>query len=63
MRDTKRRDNKGRVLHSGESQDVTGRYCYRYRDPFGKRKAGIKVSHFMPILCLHFRNMKFYEEK
>ena len=39
MRDTKRRDNKGRVLHSGESQDATGRYCYRYRDPFGKRKA------------------------
>lgn len=39
MRDTKRRDNKGRVLHNGESQDATGRYCYRYQDPLGKRKA------------------------
>ena len=35
----KRRDKKGRVLQNGESQDASGRYCYRYMDAKGKRKA------------------------
>ena len=35
----KRRDNKGRVLLMGESQDVTGRYRYKYIDALGKRKS------------------------
>ena len=39
MSNTKRRDNKGRVLQHGESQDASGRYCYRYVDALGKRKA------------------------
>ena len=39
MSNTKRRDNKGRVLQHGEIQDASGRYCYRYVDALGKRKA------------------------
>ena len=31
-----RRDNKGRVLHTGESQRADGRYLYKYTDRFGK---------------------------
>lgn len=37
MSNSKRRDNKGRVLQNGESQDAKGRYSYRYTDAFGKR--------------------------
>ena len=33
-----RRDNKGRKLATGESQDKDGRYRYKYNDSFGKRK-------------------------
>ena len=39
MSEAKRRDKKGRVLFMGEAQDSTGRYVYRYRTPFGQRKA------------------------
>lgn len=38
MSDAKRSDNKGRVLHVGEAQREDGRYMYRYKDPYGKRK-------------------------
>ena len=31
-----RRDNKGRVLHTGESQKADGRYLYKYTARFGK---------------------------
>ena len=34
-----RRDNKGRKLATGESQDKDGRYHYKYNDSFGKRKS------------------------
>ena len=34
-----RRDNKGRKLMTGESQDKEGRYRYKYYDPFGNRKS------------------------
>lgn len=34
-----RRDNKGRKLATGESQDKDGRYRYKYSDSFGKRKS------------------------
>ena len=34
-----RRDNKGRKLATGESQDKDGRYSYKYNDSFGKRKS------------------------
>lgn len=34
-----RRDNKGRKLQTGESQDKDGRYRYKYNDSFGKRKS------------------------
>lgn len=34
----KRRDNKGRLLWTGESQETDGRYVYKYTDAFGKRK-------------------------
>ena len=33
----KRRDNKGRILHTGESQRKDGRYSYRYTDNSGER--------------------------
>ena len=32
----KRRDNKNRILHTGESQRKDGRYAYKYIDTFGK---------------------------
>lgn len=35
----KRRDSKNRILRTGESQGTDGRYCYRYVDANGKRKA------------------------
>ena len=38
MSNTKRRDNKGRVLQMGEIQLDDGRYAYRYTNPFGQRK-------------------------
>ena len=34
-----RRDNKGRKLATGESQDKDGRYRYKYNESFGKRKS------------------------
>lgn len=34
----RRKDKKGRVLKTGESQRPDGRYCYRYVDLSGKRK-------------------------
>lgn len=35
---SKRRDNRGRVLQNGETQDPSGRYKYRYTDTMGKRR-------------------------
>ena len=32
----KRRDNKNRILRSGESQRKDGRYAYKYTDAYGK---------------------------
>ena len=32
----KRRDNKNRILRTGESQRTDGRYAYKYTDTFGK---------------------------
>lgn len=32
----KRRDNKGRILKTGESQRKDGRYLYKYTDSFGE---------------------------
>ena len=34
----KRRDKKGRVLRTGETQRTDGQYMFRYVDPTGKRK-------------------------
>lgn len=34
----KRRDNKGRILHNGESQRPDGKYMFRYVDGTGTRK-------------------------
>ena len=30
----KRRDSKGRILHTGESQRTDGKYLYKYVDAF-----------------------------
>lgn len=35
----KRRDNKGRILKTGESQRKDGRYLYKYIDAFGKSQS------------------------
>lgn len=34
----KRKDNRGRVLKTGETQRPDGRYMYQYKDDLGKRK-------------------------
>ena len=34
----KRRDNKGRILNTGESQRKDGRYTYKYVDAMGKTR-------------------------
>lgn len=34
----KRRDNRNRILHNGESQLADGRYRFRYSDLDGKRR-------------------------
>ena len=34
----KRRDNRGRILHNGESQRQDGRYVYKYKDLNGDTK-------------------------
>lgn len=34
----KRRDNKGRILRNGESQEKNGRYTYKYTDAMGERR-------------------------
>ncbi len=34
----KRRDNKGRILYTGESQRTDGKYLYKYVDAFGNTK-------------------------
>lgn len=39
MAGTRRKDNKGRVLRSGESQRKDHTYDYRYTDTFGKRRS------------------------
>lgn len=39
MPGVKRRDNKGRILWTGESQNSDGRYVYKYVDNRGERKA------------------------
>ena len=38
MGDGKRRDAKGRILWTGETQESNGLYVYRYQDSFGRRK-------------------------
>lgn len=38
MSDIKRRDNKGRLLQTGEYQKPDGSYVFRYTDKFGNRK-------------------------
>lgn len=35
----KRKDSKGRILNSGETQGKDGRYRYQYKDVLGRRKA------------------------
>ena len=35
----KRRDSKGRILHTGESQRTDGKYLYKYVDAFGNTKS------------------------
>ena len=35
----RRKDNKGRVLQTGESQRKDGLYVYQYKDNYGKRKS------------------------
>ena len=43
-RDEKRRDNKGRLLKSGESQRSDGRYAYKYIDTFWCPLTGVTLQ-------------------
>lgn len=43
-RDNRRRDNKGVMLRTGESQRSDGRYEFKWTDKFGKRKTLYAVS-------------------
>ena len=38
MSEKKRRDSKGRILRTGESQRTDGRYAYKYTDACGGPK-------------------------
>ena len=46
----KRRDKRGRILHSGECQLPDGRYRYKYTDSFGERKYvySLRLDHNDP---------------
>ena len=51
----KRRDNKGRILRTGESQRKDGRYAYKYTDSTGKPQfvyAWKLVANGMIFLCV-----------
>lgn len=47
----KRRDNRGRILHNGESQMPDGRYRFRYNDIFGKPRVvySIRLDRHDPV--------------
>jgi len=47
----KRRDKRGRILHSGECQLPDGRYRYKYTDSFGKHKYvySLRLDHNDPM--------------
>ena len=40
----KRRDSKGRLLKTGESQRADGRYLYKYVDKAGKTRYPLSLS-------------------
>ena len=42
----KRRDSKGRILHTGESQRTDGKYLYKYVDAFGT----VSYTHLSRLL-------------
>lgn len=45
----KRRDNKGRILKTGESQRKDGRYLYKYIDSFGEPQFVYSWNH---VICV-----------
>ena len=51
----KKRDNKGRLLFMGETQEKSGRYRYSYVDALGKRK-DMMHFHFCLLLDLEYLN-------
>ena len=55
-----RRDNKGRVLHTGESQRADGRYLYKYTERFGKPQSvySWKLTVDQHIIICHFQKNK-----
>ena len=49
----KRRDNKGRILHTGESQRTDGKYLYKYVDAQPHTDpAEIQANLIAPSNCL-----------
>ena len=53
----KRRDNRGRILHNGESQRQDGRYAYKYKDLNGEYKFVYSWrldKNEMPMVALHW---------
>ena len=57
----KRRDSKGRILHTGESQRTDGKYLYKYVDAFGNTKyvyAPFLVGKSLDMTCVHHNTYK-----
>ena len=52
---SKRRDDKGRILRSGEIQRSNGRYVYQYTDFTGRRRSAFTRNGL--LICV-FRNMR-----
>ena len=48
----KRRDSKGRILHTGESQRTDGKYLYKYVDAFGNTKY-VYAWRLTPLSLIH----------
>ena len=46
MSNTKRRDNKDRVLQMGENQLDDGRYAYRYTTPIWSEENGLQLEAY-----------------
>ena len=63
----KRRDNRGRILHTGEVQLSTGQYRYKYVDNYGDERYcySWRLDHNdrMPVGKKHTESLREMEKK